>query len=49
MPSVADDLLDLTDPDVVADPYPAFAARARGAPVAWHEPRGCGWPSRTPP
>jgi cytochrome P450 len=32
--------LDLTDPAVVADPYPAFA-RARGvAPVQWHEELG---------
>jgi cytochrome P450 len=32
--------LDLTDPAVVADPYPAFA-RARGvAPVQWHEGLG---------
>ncbi len=33
-------MLDLTSPDVVADPYPHFAEeRARG-PVAWHEPTG---------
>jgi unspecific monooxygenase len=32
--------LDLTDPSVVADPYPYFAEeRARGE-VAWHEPSG---------
>jgi len=32
--------LDLTSAEVVADPYPFFAAeRARG-PVAWHEPTG---------
>ena len=32
--------LDLTSPDVVADPYPYFAeARAR-APVQWHDKLG---------
>ncbi len=30
--------LDLTAPDFVADPYPAFAQMRRKAPVAWHEP-----------
>ncbi|WP_427384631.1 cytochrome P450 [Janibacter sp. G56] len=29
-------VLDLTDPAVVADPYPAFAAIRAQAPVAWH-------------
>jgi cytochrome P450 len=29
--------LDLTDPAVVADPYPAFAAARAVAPVQWHE------------
>jgi cytochrome P450 len=29
--------LDLTDPDVVADPYPAFAQARAVAPVQWHE------------
>jgi cytochrome P450 len=29
--------LDLTDPAVVADPYPAFAAARAQAPVQWHE------------
>jgi cytochrome P450 len=29
--------LDLTDPGVVADPYPAFAAARAQAPVQWHE------------
>ena len=29
--------LDLTDPAVVADPYPAFAAARSVAPVQWHE------------
>ena len=30
--------LDLLDPDVVTDPYPAFAVERERAPVAWHEP-----------
>ncbi len=29
--------IDLTDPAVVADPYPAFAAARALAPVQWHE------------
>src|SRR3954468_20383540 len=29
--------LDLSDPAVVADPYPAFAAARAQAPVQWHE------------
>jgi len=29
--------LDLTDPVVVADPYPAFARARASAPVQWHE------------
>src|SRR3954464_9630665 len=29
--------LDLSDPGVVADPYPAFAAARAQAPVQWHE------------
>ena len=29
--------LDLTDPAVVADPYPAFAQARAQAPVQWHE------------
>jgi cytochrome P450 len=29
--------LDLTDPAVVADPYPAFAGAREVAPVQWHE------------
>ena len=29
--------LDLDDPDVVADPYPAFARARAVAPVQWHE------------
>ena len=32
--------LDLTDPAVVADPYPAFAAARARAPVQWHEGMG---------
>ncbi len=30
--------IDLTAPDVVADPYPHFAAERRQHEVAWHEP-----------
>ncbi|MGK5111565.1 cytochrome P450 [Geodermatophilus sp. CPCC 205506] len=33
-------LLDLTDPAVVADPYPAFARARAHAPVQWHEGLG---------
>ncbi len=33
-------LLDLTDPDVVADPYAALAACRVMAPVGWHEALG---------
>ncbi|WP_245158847.1 cytochrome P450 [Blastococcus sp. TF02A-35] len=32
--------LDLTDPAVVADPYPAFARARAEAPVQWHEELG---------
>ncbi|WP_369132244.1 cytochrome P450 [Modestobacter sp. I12A-02662] len=32
--------LDLTDPAVVADPYPAFARARAAAPVQWDEPLG---------
>jgi cytochrome P450 len=32
--------LDLTDPTVVADPYPAFAQARSVAPVQWHEGLG---------
>jgi hypothetical protein len=32
--------LDLTDPGVVADPYPAFARARAVAPVQWHEGLG---------
>ena len=34
------ELLDLSDPAVVADPYPAFAALRAQAPVAWHDGLG---------
>ena len=30
--------IDLTAPDFVADPYPAFARMRRKTPLAWHEP-----------
>ncbi len=33
-------LLDLTDPAVVADPYPHFAAARAQAPVQWHDGLG---------
>jgi cytochrome P450 len=32
--------IDLTDPAVVADPYPAFAAARAQAPVQWHDGLG---------
>jgi cytochrome P450 len=32
--------LDLTDPAVVADPYPAFARARKAAPVQWHDGLG---------
>ncbi len=32
--------IDLTSPDVVADPYPYFAEERRRHPVAWHGPSG---------
>lgn len=32
--------LDLSDPAVVADPYPSFARARAGAPVQWHEDMG---------
>jgi cytochrome P450 len=32
--------LDLTDPAVVADPYPAFARARQAAPVQWHDGLG---------
>ena len=36
----AADLLDLTDPDVVADPYPHLARLRAAAPTAWHSGLG---------
>lgn len=33
-------MLDLSDPDFLADPYPTFAALRREHPVVWHEPTG---------
>src|SRR5215212_4665932 len=32
--------LDLTDPAVVADPYPSFARARAAAPVQWHDGLG---------
>ncbi|MFN8193501.1 MAG: cytochrome P450 [Nocardioidaceae bacterium] len=40
MPSVPTTSLDLTSPEVVADPYPFFAVERAAHPVAWHEPTG---------
>ena len=40
MPSVPTTSLDLTSPDVVADPYPYFAEERAAHAVAWHEPSG---------
>ena len=40
MPSAPTTSLDLTDPAVVADPYPHFARERSRHPVAWHEPSG---------
>jgi hypothetical protein len=36
----AAEMLDLSDPAVVADPYPAFAELRAHAPVAWHDGLG---------
>jgi cytochrome P450 len=38
--TVAADPVDLTDPAVVADPYPSFARARAIAPVQWHEGLG---------
>ncbi len=38
MPSVPTTSLDLTAAEVIADPYPFFAAERAAHPVAWHEP-----------
>ena len=40
MRSVPTTSIDLTDPDVVADPYPHFARERAQHAVAWHEPSG---------
>ena len=40
MPSAPTTSLDLSDPAVVADPYPHFARERSRHPVAWHEPSG---------
>ena len=40
MPSVPTTSLDLTSPEVVADPYPFFADERAAHPVAWHEASG---------
>lgn len=40
MPSAPTTSLDLTSPDVVADPYPHFAVERAAHAVAWHEPSG---------
>src|SRR3954451_4569973 len=37
MPSVPTTSIDLSSPDVVADPYPFFAEERAAHPVAWHE------------
>ena len=42
MPSAPTTSLDLTAPDVVADPYPYFAEERAAHPVAWHE-RSATW------
>src|SRR3954470_369785 len=38
MPSTPTTSIDLSAPDVVADPYPFFAQERAAHPVAWHEP-----------
>ena len=40
MPSVPTTSIDLSDADVVADPYPHFARERSRHEVAWHEPSG---------
>jgi unspecific monooxygenase len=40
MPSAPTTSVDLTDPAVVADPYPYFAEERGRLPVAWHVPSG---------
>src|ERR1700742_4262424 len=38
MPSTPTTSIDLSAPDVVADPYPFFAVERAAHAVAWHEP-----------
>src|SRR4051794_8569410 len=38
MPSTPTTSIDLSAPDVVADPYPFFAQERAAHPVGWHEP-----------
>lgn len=38
MPSVPTTSIDLSAPEVIADPYPYFAEERAAHPVAWHEP-----------
>ncbi|MET3962922.1 cytochrome P450 [Marmoricola sp. OAE513] len=40
MPSVPTTSIDLSSPEVVADPYPFFAEERAAHPVAWHEGLG---------
>ena len=40
MRSVPTTSIDLTDPDVIADPYPHFAREREQHAVAWHETSG---------
>src|SRR3954447_25413532 len=40
MPSTPTTSIDLSAPDVVADPYPFFAEERAAHPVAWHEESG---------
>ena len=40
MPSAPTTSLDLSSPDVVANPYPSFADERAAHPVAWHEQSG---------
>ena len=40
MPSAPTTSIDLASADVVADPYPHFAAERARHEVAWHEPSG---------
>ena len=40
MPSVPTTSLELNSAEVIADPYPFFAAERAEHPVAWHEAMG---------